>query len=371
MSDPYGCYCLISEGGERTYYGIPNETDKLRIYEYNGVDAGWEKCESGELAMIGVNAFPATNVDNNKVYRIKKEAFKTDIYFLWGEMIVNLEKAMEEEAANYGTITSRDYYVVNELPENPNITVDTDTEKLYHIYIMEDTGEPFVSFDGETYVAPNRTQLINGSSYGGLMKHPNDWPGGVLYCTLIGIDADFTYAYGASNLNNNVSFYEYREDENGGHWNSLDVNAFKTEISQLNYTISTLEEKLETAEAKAFPNLNMTINYSENYGIYISYNSTFGDKWVDEIYIPRGIHWLGSLAFGEARGAIKGLKKLHLPQSIRRISAIPSTVNEIYFEEAKYYWKDYITRESGWDKETDDYIIYCRDGTIAKDGTET
>jgi hypothetical protein len=63
---------------------------------------------------------------------------------------------------------------VDELPENPNITVLVNTNEefkaYYHIYILRSTGEPMISTDGVSWklVGEDTTVLSIGDRWGGV-----------------------------------------------------------------------------------------------------------------------------------------------------------------------------------------------------------
>lgn len=124
-------------------------------------------------------------------------------------------------------------------------------------------------------------------------------------------------------------------------------------------------------------NMSVDINnptyYSQNGSIYskkdvsiVRYPSVVQES---SFAIPNGIIKIETLAF-----AATTLQTLNIPKSVEelggRIFMFSSSLNSINYDGSIEEWFS-IKKAEDWDDETVDYIIYCTDGQIAKDGTVT
>ena len=95
-----------------------------------------------------------------------------------------------------------------------------------------------------------------------------------------------------------------------------------------------------------------------------------GCENLENVTIPEGVTKIGSSAFQKC----KKLDSINIPESLTRIENYAfhscGSLLTINYPLNISGWKS-ISKGTAWDANTPNYIVYCTDGTISKDGTVT
>ncbi len=104
--------------------------------------------------------------------------------------------------------------------------------------------------------------------------------------------------------------------------------------------------------------------------LYYAHNLYLNGKLVTDLVIPEGVTSIGDSAFEDC----SSLTSITIPDSVTSIGWAAfyhcSSLTSVTFNGTKEEWKA-ISKGDYWNSDTGDYTIYCTDGTIAKNGTET
>lgn len=210
-------YFFLKSYDEFVTYGLPNNGTDKQYYEYNENTSTWEELDSGDMLMERVDELPAENVNDNKVYCVKNEIeAMTDVYITTGDgLAMSLAEFFEMYTGMIpGAVMSRACYVVDELPANPAISTVDQQARIwdFHIYLMSDTGEQWVSLDGTTYVSFGESGFLSGTFMGKISDTSEaEMPAGsATYLYTIMRDYSVSYTYGIPNDGNNKSIMVYR-----------------------------------------------------------------------------------------------------------------------------------------------------------------
>lgn len=106
-----------------------NEIKKIR---YNG-DEYTIGGSGGSSNIIEVDELPTENIDENAVYKVNKPT-DVDVYVITG---TNIPSNLFDAVASLGAVPTITYYLVDNLPESPNVS-DFATFSTLHIYIYND-----------------------------------------------------------------------------------------------------------------------------------------------------------------------------------------------------------------------------------------
>ena len=121
----------------------------------------------------------------------------------------------------------------------------------------------------------------------------------------------------------------------------------------------------------AFYNCNQLANVILPYGVTTIGESVFsGCAALARITIPHSVKNIGENAFSNC----SGLTEITMSNSVTRISDSAfyncGSLTEIKFNGTCEEWQG-VEKADNWDGYTGDYIVYCSDGTVSKDGTVT
>lgn len=277
-----GYYFLVTEGSAYPVYGLPNSNAVKKFYEYNSSTSGWEECDSGERLMVDVGSLPTKNIDDTKVYRIKTEV-KEQLEVVCVDESNSAMTVTEicNTLKNYGFTASVNYYVVDELPSSPVVSYQDNNNVIleFHIYILQDTGEPYVSTDGTTCVYLGESGIMGNGEYFGIINDI-DRATAIGYYTLM-CESGFKYSYGVSNIADNKRLFEY-----DGEWtdNSEKISILAAENDILKFKYDIADDYIENVGVANF--LNHTSIAMRTDGVSIN---AIDDKTITEIIIPKGV----------------------------------------------------------------------------------
>lgn len=351
------CYGFVKqEAGTEEIVGVPNLEDKKVIYEYIE-GSGWEKCDSGELLMEKVGNFP-TAADDRKVYCIKKDAGKSEVVVWYWEWTIPFSTLLTYINDLEHSV---DYYLVDELPENPNITTLINTNEefkaFYHIYILRNTGEPMISTDGVTWkLVGEDTTICSIGSWGGVANDQSQMVYGPYYTKLVdGFDS--FYYYGFTNEHNNKFICI---QDSSGYWVdpladlSYELRQAQSQVNTLNNSLAQVTAKYDIANhyldtgVKNFFNFS-TIQIETDGKITAKRISDADNASLTTLTIPKGVTKV-------ADGYLNDPAKL-------TTLTIGNTVESLGKSAFYYCWKTTsVNFESNSNlKEIGEYCFYCMD----------
>ena len=92
-------------------------------------------------------------------------------------------------------------------------------------------------------------------------------------------------------------------------------------------------------------------------------------KMLADFVIPNGVTTIGDFAFNERTS----LTSVSIPSTVTEIGWCAfyscSNLTSIYYDGSINKWNKNITKQNFWDDGTGEYVVYCSNGKIAKDGT--
>lgn len=244
------------------------------------------------------------------------------------------------------------YYVVDALPESPNVS-DLTTGNHMHIYFYNDV--PY---------------LYGNAGYG------NMWLGVTDVLAASGITTT------AKGFTSDIT----KETEEGVYVTYLvvskenfkglldEINAERNNVRNLisrglvEYEIPDTVDRIgSSAFARCTSLVSIKIPTSV---LYIEEQAFSGCLALTSVVIPESVLTIDSDAFTNCNN----LASVTLPASLARVGstvfANDTKLTSFTYNGTKEQWKA-ISKTDDWDRQTPDYIITCTDGTIAKDGTET
>lgn len=397
-------------GGEVFTYGLPNTSDNKTFYEYT--NGSWDECDSGERLMVDVKSLPTENIADNRVYRQVKRADKESVclYIVTNDgrsgelkdIILEDLIAMGILSASYGFYT--EYYLVDALPETANDNQGY-SNKL-EIHIVRSTMEPYVYYNSKWMTFSERMRW----RYGDTLTY-GEFEGGIRYVgeaidvgyyTLF-VPAGTEYVYGVPNADSNKTVYQYSDgwvnlstmkattdklllqrdgltelvNEYEPHANFAKIAEFVVSNGNVTVLSNSPDADIETI---AIPNgINTLANDA-----FISHRnlkkvilpesmnsigsrSFFSCENLERINLPNGITSIGSQTFSYCRK----LREINIPVSVTDIGIeafFNGAVSRFNYEGTKAQWKAVTLRDRWSDA---NYTVYCSDGTISYDGTET
>lgn len=208
-------YYFLKSYDEFVTYGLPNNGTDKQYFEFNEDTNTWYELDSGDMLMERVDELPAENVNDNKVYCVKNEIeAMTEMYIKQGTLAMTMSEYLELMASMMSATTAIKYYVVDELPASPTVSI-LDQEGLnvdLHIYILASTGEPYVSTDGTACVFFGESGMLFTGEYKGQIADVSEVTEDGYYTIMR--DASVSYTYGIPNDGNNKSIMVYRN----GSW---------------------------------------------------------------------------------------------------------------------------------------------------------
>lgn len=111
---------------------------------------GWNKV-TVDGPVVDIESLPTENVDKSKIYRIQGPTNIIGIYtinpFNGGIFLADILNSWAES----GDTTSIDYYVVDELPTDPKLSVFEDTVYVFHVYFLGEELTPYITTDGSNW----------------------------------------------------------------------------------------------------------------------------------------------------------------------------------------------------------------------------
>lgn len=299
---------------------------------------------AGGSGIIEVDELPTENIDENAVYRVNGYS-DVEVYLVMGRYSPS---TLTETVRRINPTAKIAYYVVDTKPANPLLS-DLATFSELNVYIENDI--PY----------------IFGNAGAGAM-----W--------LLG-SALLTQVFSAQG-------------------ETVEDRGYIENISFHRETESTTTHGLYVTYKKNAVAVPQKVIYSYDG----EWNSRFDDfvgmitGFIENVNVPNGVIRIGHHAF---HNKIR-LKSVTIPESVRYIDASAFENNDalveitmakgvieiaakafascnyltrINYTGTKEEWKaidkERLTELSAWDYQTDNYTIYCTDGTIAKDGTET
>lgn len=361
----------------------------------------------GGSGIIDVTELPTENIDKNAVYRVK------------GYTDVDCGMVFDEEGfcplsfllQFYGINANITYYMVEDedLPETANIS-DVMTFSTLHVYIIEDIpcvyGDPvgdgnrwlplaaLLQLENGGYISS--TALISGNATKLYVTYKKN-------ATAIS-DKTYVCQYD-TDIGEYVNYYDlYIRMISGNNRltkfvvpNGLDVIRSYAFWYALKLESITFTNGLKSIGINAFGGSGLKGNLILPSGLISIESGAFATTDIEEVYVPASVTELhGEVFFGcpslkkavfeegfsivdfayghDTFRGCKALETVDIPRSITRIPLGMfkdcAALAEIRFGGTKAEWNA-IEKGGQWDYPTGDYTIYCTDGTIAKDGTET
>lgn len=142
-----------------------------------------------------------------------------------------------------------------------------------------------------------------------------------------------------------------------------------TTVLEIPATINGMTVTEIAAQAFAEHPTLSTVIFTDNSVTTIGLMAFAGCENLQTVELPNGLLTIGSGAFYKS-----GLVKITIPVSVTTIAdqafKTVTTLTEIYYEGSIAQWQS-ISFGGAWDHNTGDYVIYCTNGQIAKDGTIT
>ena len=324
----------------------------------------------GDNTVIDVESLPTENIDDSKIYRMTTERPILWLVAKIGSTDINMSVA--DFIAMYGgTLVIKVKGVFDTLPD---VMEQANTETGYvPCYVLKSTGVAYASTDGSSANAIKLGELLGGmSDYGWVDSVENietpDTP--ILYTVRGGTNIN----YGIPNSQTNKIIHEY-----DGEWANLseikgEVDELMAEIDELTAEIDTLNQTIADQETYAnfakYMECEQTELWSTGQKLFAANHILSGsmNASVKSMVIPSGITAIAFQAFN----IFENLTCLYLPDTIVHFfgTALPTAIERINYAGTKEQWKA-ISFGDGWNNSTGNYTVYCSDGTIAKDGTET
>lgn len=179
----------------------------------DGYGVGGSDGTGDDSIVIDVEELPTENIDDSKIYKIIKDINITTIVTSYGETLTSL---MEANAAQYGDIVGENYYVVDELPSNGNASVEDMSGSVYttvyHIYIVRETGIPYITYDGISWVRCDEgITAYSLGNYNGVITNISHATDDGCYMLMV---SSKEYIFGIPNAANDKIVYLH----NGSEW---------------------------------------------------------------------------------------------------------------------------------------------------------
>lgn len=315
----------------------------------NHLAEGYGSGSGGGSGIIDVTELPTENIDENAVYRVNGYAM-ANVYCCFGDTpssILSFEETVKESNP-YATVY---YFVVDTLPENPQIT-DFATFSVVYVYIN------------------NNIPYLYGNAGDG-----NMWLD--LATALMGAGVSLENKGFIENKNKIIEagiYVTYKTNPVGMALNlDADLVYFRGEWLEAKGLFLSMPLLVKELTAEDFANTKYITNYM--FYTWVNFNSEGAhgggaiSSQLEKVTIPAHIRTIGSNAFGQNKKLTNiVIEKGELNYIGER--AFGSWVTEIHYGGTKEEWKA-ILKQNNWDLGTPNYTIYCTDGTIAKDGTET
>ena len=106
--------------------------------------------------------------------------------------------------------------------------------------------------------------------------------------------------------------------------------------------------------------INCLLGYNEDIDVYLN------GKLITDPVIPNGTEKISNYAFG----GFDSLNSVTIPSSVTSfgydVFAGCENLATIFYDGTREEWKE-ITKQTGWDYNTGDYIVDCTNGTLAKE----
>ena len=258
-----------------------NWFDKLFIDEAKPAMNRHSGGSGGDSIVVDVDELPTENVDESKIYRVSSKLYIGALELvLVDDTPITLTDILNNNAIRFGDITSLDYYIVDELPSTGNKSVESEDDgvftTLYHIYIVRESGVPYVTFDGTQWVTgSDGITLIPLGEYNGTITDISQATN-TGYYTLISFSQSNTL-YGISDEANNKTVYEH----NGTEWvecsviSVIDVEELPTENvdpNKIYRIVSNTEAVSEPYITSAYlTDVDLPISYTEFAKLILGY----------------------------------------------------------------------------------------------------
>ena len=324
--------------GTITFTELPDDEVFLAWLKANATKQASESTGGG---IIEVDAIPTENIAENAVYKVNGYV-NINCYIRpydggWGESYYHDLYATVSGANPNGKLN---YFVVNELPANPDVS-DVATFSQVNVYIHNDI--PMVYCD---------------------VGYGNMWIGVAdLFGMLLGLPLpNRGFTYDIRNENQTGVYVTYVENPYVLNFSPAfvkcgDSNNFRNATRALADFVSGngFGEKISAEELQGITGIR-------EYAFY-------GIGTIKEVELPQSVKRIFSSAFAGC-----SLTYIKIPDTVTEIGILAfsgcSNLQTIDYGGTKAQWKA-IDKNSSWDSLADSYTVYCTDGTIAKDGTET
>lgn len=351
-----------------------------------GFNMGKKKGGSGGGGFIDVAELPTENINEEACYRIIYGS-SAQVYIVGSDGATTLVDAYAE----MGVTMTMSTYVVESLPE----VMEPLNQTTFYIpvYIIESTGIGYMSLDGTSSKVRTLSYVAMGMKDKGWVDNIDD------------VDNTDSNNYGVYCVRGESSINLYTRSE--GEWlkyipqtecDEVKVD-YENKIDALDYRLApinyedyvvvdgtTITDVNDTGKLKSveIPNTIVTIGESAFMGCIalkyvlfeegsnlaeIEHHAFQYTSFLGEITIPDSVTSIGDSAFNNS-----ALSRVTIGAGVASIGigAFSSCkrLTSITYKGTKAQWKA-ITGVDSWDSGTTDYTIYCTDGTIAKDGTET
>lgn len=365
-------------------------------YKFEKYSAGGGGTGSG---IIEVDELPTENIDENAVYRVNGYS-DVGVYLHTGS-VFDLANPFENilTDANPNAIVA--YYVVDSLPENPEPS-DFATLSTVTVYIWNDTPYVFCNMGaGETWLLLSAVLNAMLAQMGVTVEYADK---GYIYnpnkINEMGLYVTYAYNSTAECIETDKVYYR-------GEWIKLDellsidhifrvkevtaedLRGLEGIYKYMFYRCTDTDKTANSARFNNFYSLLEKITLPDNIK-YISDYGFFGCRSLTTINSDNNIEFIGEYAFIACAikemsfpkikklwdGALyesSELETLSLGgdlEYIGRQALHCPKLTTINYNGTKEQWKA-VEKVGDWDYGLLNYTIYCTDGTIAKDGTET
>lgn len=317
----------------------------------------------GGGGIIDVTELPTENIAEDTVYRIRKTIEPAaDIWVYMPAM--GLGATFADYVAMMDMSMTIQYIAVEELPETMQISDAANGN--YIVYILLGTVRAYFSTDGTT---PTDFYSILGASVEEIetsgmafaveskaQVYERGAQGFYIISCLGGI-TDTLYALQDGVLAEYPP--QYRTEIDG-----LKAEV-KVKTASANFTDYAVLEG--SADGISLVNMRAELLTEIKISSCVTHVEYLNDQFIEELEVPEGV-----LSLGDALQACALLKKITLPSTLTTFGAIfrGNALTTITYNGTKEQWKA-LSKPDIWDTDTGNYTVYCTDGTIAKDGTET
>ena len=316
----------------------------------------------GGSGIIDVTELPTENIDENAVYRVN--GYANANVFCTGHVFGGEPVAFADFVKNFVAGATIEYFVADTTPENPQES-DFATFTVFYVYIVNNVALAYGNAgEGNTWM-PLST-LLSGV-LGEYLVAPLEDKGYIESKYQIPMNDEVDYDCGV--------YVTYKKNQIAIASNEKLVY-FRNEWVNIKDLFLSSPCFLKELTADDFANITFITPYMFSKKVkYVTDDGTLFaggiDTSLEKVTIPAHIRSICDHAF-ESNHKLSSvvIEKGELSYIGTDAFAFCVALTEIRYMGTKAEWKA-IRKDEFWCESGSNYTIYCTDGTIAKDGTET